>query len=360
MSSIWGDRVQLSIFGESHGNGIGVVVDGLPAGYEIDLEQAAVQMSRRAPGRDATSTMRREADAPRILSGLFNGKTSGAPLAAVIENTDTRSGDYDDIARMARPGHADYTGYIRYKGCNDPRGGGHFSGRLTAPLVFAGAVCRQILKQEGISVGGHIASIAGVKDGLFDPVGVSAAQLDSLAAVPFSLLDHTVESAMRAEVERARLDCDSVGGVVECAAVGLPAGLGSPMFGGVENVLSSILFGIPAVRGVEFGAGFNAAEMRGSQHNDPFYRREDGVIATKTNHHGGVLGGITSGMPLIVRVAFKPTASIAQPQQTVELLSGKPCELSVKGRHDPCIVPRALPVVEAAVALGLINLMDLR
>lgn len=360
MSSIWGDRVQLSIFGESHGNGIGVVVDGLPAGYEIDLEQAAVQMARRAPGRDATSTMRREADAPRILSGLFNGKTSGAPLAAVIENTDTRSGDYDDIARMARPGHADYTGYIRYKGCNDPRGGGHFSGRLTAPLVFAGAVCRQILKQEGISVGGHIASIAGVKDGLFDPVGVSAAQLDSLAAVPFSLLDHTVESAMRAEVERARLDCDSVGGVVECAAVGLPAGLGSPMFDGVENVLSSILFGIPAVRGVEFGAGFNAAEMRGSQHNDPFYRREDGVIATKTNHHGGVLGGITSGMPLIVRVAFKPTASIAQPQQTVELLSGKPCELSVKGRHDPCIVPRALPVVEAAVALGLINLMDLR
>ena len=359
MSSMWGNSVKISIFGESHGGGIGVVLDGLPAGYPVDLELVGVQLGRRAPGRDKTATSRREADVPRVLSGLYRGKTSGAPLAAVIENTDTRSQDYGEIAQKARPGHADYTGFLRYKGCNDPRGGGHFSGRLTAPLVFAGAVCRQILEKEGVFIGGHIASIAGVEDDPFHPVDVTKEQLKALSAVPFSLLNPGVEEAMRAEVERARLDCDSVGGIVECAAVGLPAGLGSPMFGGVENVLASILFGIPAVKGVEFGAGFAAAGMRGSQHNDSFFQREDGSVATSTNHHGGALGGITSGMPLIVRAAFKPTPSIAKPQQTVELPSFGPCQLQIKGRHDPCIVPRALPVVEAAVALGIINLMDL-
>ncbi len=359
MSSTWGDRIRLSIFGESHGGGIGVVLDGLPAGYAVELDPIRVQMARRAPGTDASATTRKEADEPQILSGLYRGKTTGAPLAAVIGNTDTRSGDYENIARQARPGHADYTGFVRYKGFNDPRGGGHFSGRLTAPLVFAGAVCRQILGAHGISVGGHIASIAGVRDALFDPVAVNKEQLDALAAVPFSLIDKGVESAMRQEVERARLQCDSVGGVVECAAAGLPAGLGNPMFGGVENVLASLLFGIPAVKGVEFGAGFGAAQMRGSQNNDPFYQKEDGTVATKTNHHGGALGGITSGMPLIVRAAFKPTPSISQPQQTVDLATGTPCELRVKGRHDPCIVPRALPVMEAAVAVGLLDLMNL-
>lgn len=356
MSSNWGNLIHLSIFGESHGPGIGVSLDGLPAGEAIDFEELQTQMSRRAPGHDLTATPRKEEDLPEILSGMLNGRTTGAPLCALIRNTNTRSGDYQNLSILPRPGHADYTGYVRYQGFNDIRGGGHFSGRLTAPLVFAGGICRQILKRRGIDIGAHIYAIHGIFDSPFDPVGVSGDLLHCLSHSRFSLINPDSEAPMREAVEEARLSLDSVGGIVECAAVGAPAGLGSPMFGGVENVLSSLLFGIPAVKGVEFGEGFAAAGMTGSQHNDPF-RMKNETIRTVTNHAGGILGGITTGMPIIVRAAIKPTASISQTQDTVDLVSGQNAQLQVHGRHDPCIVPRAVPVVEAAVAVALLNLM---
>lgn len=358
MSSTIGNRVRLSIFGESHGEAIGCVLDGLPAGEALDMEEILVQMARRAPGRDMTSTMRLESDTPHILSGLLDGRTTGAPLAMTIANENQRSSDYANLAILPRPGHADYTGHVRYSGYNDVRGGGHFSGRLTAPLVFAGAVCRQILRRRGVTVGGHILRIAQACDDPFDPVAVSAAQLEALSSRPFSLLRAKAEPAMRDAVEAARMAADSVGGVIEAAAVGLPAGLGSPMFDGVENLLAPLLFGIPAVKGVEFGDGFGFADLRGSQANDPFTFSADGRIVTTSNHNGGILGGITSGMPLLVRVVIKPTASIGQKQKTVDLVSGREAELVIKGRHDPCIVPRALPVVEAALAFGLLDLME--
>lgn len=358
MASTWGNHIKLSIFGESHGPAIGAVLDGLPAGEAIDLEEVLLQMKRRAPGQDRSSTPRKEGDVPRILSGMLEGHTTGAPLAAIIENTNTRSGDYANLLAKPRPGHADFTGNVRYHGANDPRGGGHFSGRLTAPLVFAGAVCRQILARRGIVIGSHAYAIAGVADVPLDPVTVSKEQLCDLSKRSFPVIDPKAEDKMRVEIEKARLSCDSVGGIVECAAVGLPAGIGSPMFDGVENRLASILFGIPAVRGVEFGAGFAAAALRGSEHNDAFVR-EQGQVRTVTNRHGGVLGGITSGMPLLFRVAFKPTPSISKEQATVDLQNPEVPQvpLTVVGRHDPCIVPRALPVVEAAAAVALLDLM---
>ena len=356
MSSAWGDYIKISIFGESHGEGIGVVLDNLPAGEAIDMDAVLRQMARRAPGRDRSSTPRKEADTPRILSGFLDGKTTGAPLCAVIENTNTRSADYKNIELLPRPGHSDYPGFVRYGGFNDVRGGGHFSGRLTAPLTFAGAVCRQILLRRGIHIGGHVAAIAGVKDTPFDMVNVSAAQLDALSEIYFPLNDREKETEMREKIEAARLSLDSVGGIAEIAAVGVPAGIGSPMFYGVENVLSSIMYGVPAVKGPEFGIGFGAADLRGSQDNDP-YEMVDGEIRTKTNNCGGVLGGITTGMPIVVRAVVKPTSSIAQEQDTVDLTKRVNAKLSVHGRHDPCIVPRAVPVLESAMAIGLINLL---
>lgn len=356
MGSVIGQRIKVSIFGESHGEAIGCVIDGLPSGYTIDMEQVALQMTRRAPGRDATATPRKESDTPHILSGMLDSKTTGAPLCMVIQNQTPRSGDYANLLTCPRPGHADYTGYVRYNGQNDIRGGGHFSGRLTAPLTFAGAVCRQILKQKGITVGGHIAAIAGIEDKPLDGVTVTAEELDALSAIPFSLCDPTVEGAMRKAVEDARLAGDSVGGVIEVAAVGLPAGWGSPMFDGIENRLAPILFGIPAVKGVEFGDGFALSTMRGREANDPFQYADDGRVVTTSNHNGGILGGITTGMPLTVRVAIKPTPSIAMEQDTVDLATGENTRLTIHGRHDPCIVPRALPVVEAALAIGLLDI----
>lgn len=361
MSSETGTALHLSIFGESHGPAIGCVLDGLPAGEALDLEEIRLQMARRAPGRDQTSTQRVESDTPQILSGTLAGpdgapRTTGAPLAMVIANENQRSGDYGNLSVLPRPGHADYTGHIRYGGFNDIRGGGHFSGRLTASLVFAGAVCKQLLRRRGIAVGGHIYRIAGVDDTPFDPVSLTAEQLEALSAVPFSLLNKKAEPFMRSAVEEARLAADSVGGIVEAAAVGLPAGMGSPMFDGVENRLAALLFGIPAVKGVEFGDGFGIAALRGSQANDCMQTSGEGYTCM-TNHNGGILGGITNGMPLILRAAVKPTASIGQPQPTVNLSTGENDTLIIKGRHDPCIVPRALPVVESALAFGLLDLL---
>ncbi len=356
MGSTWGEAIRVSIFGESHGGGVGVVIDNLPAGEALDWDAVLVQMARRAPGRDRSSTPRKEADLPEILSGVWEERTTGAPLCALIRNTNTRSQDYEALRRFPRPGHSDYPGFIRYGGYNDIRGGGHFSGRLTAPLVFAGAVCRQILERRGVKIGGHIAEIHGVRDADWNPADIPGELLERLSSAYFPLIDPEREDAMRAEIEQARLEQDSVGGVVECAVLGLPAGIGSPMFGGVENVLSSVLFGVPAVKGVEFGAGFGAASLRGSEDNDAYYV-ENGGVKTRTNHSGGILGGITTGMPVVFRAAVKPTSSIAREQDTVDLETMRDAKLSVHGRHDPCIVPRAVPVLEAAAAIGVVNLL---
>lgn len=356
MRSTWGNNLQLTIFGESHGPAIGVVVDGLPIGLSVDEEAVARDMARRAPGQDPTATARREADRVRIVSGLYRGHTTGAPLCGLIENTNVRSGDYEAMQRLMRPGHADYAGYVKYRGMNDPRGGGHFSGRLTAPLAFAGALCRQALAARGIEVGAHIASIAGVEDAPMDPVGVDAQTLRALRDARFALLDPAREAAMRARVEEARLAGDSVGGSIEVAAVGVPAGLGAPFFDSLESTLAHLLFSIPAVKGVAFGDGFGLCAMRGSGANDAM-RVQDGRVTCETNHNGGVTGGITNGMPVVCRVAVKPTPSIARPQRTVDVSCMADAQMEIRGRHDPCIVPRAVPVVESAMLLALMDLL---
>lgn len=356
MSSTWGSNIKISIFGESHGIGVGVVIDGLPAGEKLDEELLEFEMNRRAPGLDPAATPRKENDVPEICSGILAGTTTGAPLCAVIENANTRSVDYDKLSRLPRPGHADYTGALRYNGYNDVRGGGHFSGRLTAPLTFAGAVCKQILSRRGITVGGHIFSIGNIFDKPFDPMRIYPEQLSELSKSFFALLEPDKEQKMRKLIDDARAEEDSVGGIVEIAAVGVPAGIGSPMFGGVENRLSSIIFGVPAIKGVEFGAGFNVSRMRGSENNDPFAVEHDKVVTTR-NSCGGILGGITTGMPIVLRAAVKPTPSIAQKQHTVDLRSGRDAILTINGRHDPCIVPRALPAVEAATAIAIADMM---
>lgn len=356
MSSTFGNKVKISVFGESHGNGIGVVIDGLPAGFKVNMDAVLAQMARRAPGRDKTATPRKEKDLPKILSGMLEDTLTGAPLCAVIENTNTRSGDYGNLMTCPRPGHSDYTAYVKYNASNDVRGGGHFSGRITAPLVFAGAVCRQLLAAQGVRVAAHIYSIGNVHDKPFDPVHIDGALMERLSLSSFALIDPGAEEPMRAEVEDARMQLDSVGGVIECAVTGVPAGFGGPMFDGVEGIIAQALFGIPAIKGVEFGAGFASAAMRGSQNNDPF-RIEDGKVVTSTNNCGGILGGITDGMPLVFRAAVKPTPSIGQVQQSVDLQTMQNTELTVNGRHDPCIVPRAVPVVEAMTAIALMNIL---
>ena len=356
MSSYLGKNLHISIFGQSHAQVIGVTVDGLPAGERIDMEQLQTFLDRRAPGRDATATPRKEADVPRFLCGLMDDVTCGAPLCAVIETTNTRSKDYDTLKDVPRPGHADYTAQIRYGGFQDVRGGGHFSGRLTAPLCIAGGIAIQILQRRGIGIAAHIRSIGEAEDRFFNALGESEKTLQNLKNKKFPVLDDTAEDAMRAVVMQARSEGDSVGGVVECIVTGLPAGVGDPMFGGVESRLAAALFGIPAVKGVEFGAGFDVAGMRGSENNDP-YVVADGKVVTTSNHAGGILGGITTGMPLVFRLAFKPTPSISREQDSVSLRRSAGEKLVVEGRHDPCIVPRAVPVVEAAAALVLLDML---
>lgn len=356
MASYLGEHIHVSVFGQSHSPAIGVVVDGLPAGERVDMEELGRFLKRRAPGQNATSTPRKEADLPQFLSGLVDDVTCGAPLAALIENTNTRSQDYAQLRDKPRPGHADFTAQVKYGGFQDVAGGGHFSGRLTAPLCIAGGICLQMLKRRGIEVAAHIASIAGEADRPFDPMGESVETMDALKRAPFPVLDEKAGERMRKAILRAKEEGDSVGGVIECLVTGVPAGLGEPMFGGMENRLAAALFGIPAVKGVEFGAGFGVATMRGSENNDPF-TVEDGKLVTETNHAGGILGGITNGMPLVFRLAVKPTPSIAKQQQTVSLSKKQVEELVVTGRHDPCIVPRAVPVVEAVTALVLTDLL---
>lgn len=356
MSSVIGDKIKLSIFGESHGEAIGCVIDGLPAGIKIDMNAVYKDMQRRAPGKDKTATPRLEKDIPHILSGMLDNVTTGAPLAMVIENTNTKSGDYSNLMTVPRPSHSDYPAYVKYGANNDIRGGGHFSGRLTAPLVFAGSVAKQILSQKGITIGAHIKQIGGVRDGSVDLNNIEAELLNALSSSTFSLIDETKEQAMRDEIEKARLNLDSVGGVIECFAVGLPVGVGGNMFDTVEGKLASILFGVPAVKGVEFGLGFGFADKNASEVNDE-YEIKDGRVATLSNNNGGVLGGMTDGAPLSVSVAIKPTPSVAKKQRSVNLQTMENAELEIHGRHDPCIVVRAVPVIECAVALGLLDLM---
>ena len=352
MSSTYGENLKLTIFGQSHGPAIGMTLDGIPAGLPVDFEELQTFLNRRAPGQNNWSTPRKEADRPEFLAGILDGYTCGAPIAAVIHNTNTRSGDYANLKDCPRPGHADYTAQIKYGGFQDAAGGGHFSGRLTAPLCIAGGLCKQWLERKGIVISAHIAMIADIWDTPYDPVSPATNRI----LPPFPTLDAGKGEQMQARIAQAKENLDSVGGIVECAVTGLPAGLGAPMFGGMEGRLAQMLYGIPAVKGVEFGAGFGVASLRGSQSNDPF-RVEDGKIVTQTNNCGGILGGITDGMPLIFRAAFKPTPSIAQAQKSVRLSTLEECTLEVRGRHDPCIVPRAVPVVESAAAIVLMDML---
>lgn len=336
------------IFGESHGPAIGVVLEGVPAGLELDLEQVQKELDRRKPGQDPTATARKESDLVEVLSGVFEGKTTGAPLAMVIRNSDQHSKDYESIRYTPRPSHGDYAGFIKSRGCLDYRGGGHFSGRLTAPLVAAGAVAKQVLAGRGVQVGAHISSIYGICDAaLEDPT-----ELKAVAEKPFPVLDDGKGEEMRQAILEAKEAQDSVGGAIECAVTGLPAGLGAPDFGcNVEGIFAQYLFAVPAVKGIEFGAGVAFSLMRGSEANDPF-AVEDSQVVTKTNHAGGINGGITNGMPVTFEVTIRPTPSISLPQESVDLRTGEETEIEIHGRHDPCIVPRAVPVIEAAAALA--------
>lgn len=353
MSSTWGNNLKITIFGQSHSEAIGVVIDGFPAGFRVDFEALQTFLARRAPGNAPFATARKEADKPEFVSGLVNGVTCGAPICALIRNTDTRSADYQNIAECPRPSHADYPAHVRYGGAQDVRGGGHFSGRLTAPLCIAGALCLQYLQQKNVYIGAHIAAVGGIADTPFDAVTVGKEQF---LTDTFPVLSQTAKAAMQERIAAARADGDSVGGTIEVAAVGLPAGIGNPPFDGLENRISSLLFGIPAVKGVEFGNGFEAATLTGSQNNDA-YCVENGEIKTVTNRHGGILGGISTGMPLVCRLAIKPTPSIAKEQQSVNLKTRQPQRLLIHGRHDPCIVPRAVPCVESALAIAILDSM---
>ena len=353
MSSTYGESLKLSIFGQSHGPAIGMTLDGIPAGLRVDFNKLQEFLNRRAPGQNDWSTTRREEDVPEFLAGIVEGYTCGAPIAAVIHNQNTRSGDYTNLKDHPRPGHADYTAQIKYGGFQDPAGGGHFSGRLTAPLCIAGGLCKQWLEDMGIQIAARILAIGGIRDEF--PINSLNPQLE-LIQKDFPVISQETGQRMQQRIAEVRADGDSVGGIIECYITGLPAGLGEPMFGGVESRIAQIVYGIPAVKSCEFGAGYTSGYLLGSQCNDA-YTVVDGVIRTQTNHAGGILGGITNGMPVIFQTAVKPTPSIGKPQQSISLRERKEKELIIKGRHDPCIVPRAVPVVEAAAAIAIFDLV---
>ena len=356
MANHFGNRYHIQIFGQSHAPSIGAVIEGLPAGFSPDWERVRQFMARRAPGNDAYSTKRRESDEPVFLLGIEDGVTTGEVIEAVIYNQNQHSSDYSSLRDTPRPSHADFTARMKYGEEVDLRGGGHFSGRLTAPMCIAGGICLQILAKRNIFIGAHAYSIGNVNDEPFDPTNISLAQLDALHSHTFPVTDESKGEKMREVIEDARLDGDSVGGIVEVAVIGLPTGLGEHMFSGVEGRISSVVFGIPAVKGIEFGLGFGSARIRGSQNNDPFVT--DGkAIYTKTNNCGGILGGMTDGMPVVFRVAIKPTPSISKEQETVSLSRMENVKINIGGRHDPCIVPRAVPVLEAAAAIAAVDML---
>ena len=356
MSGIYGMNIKMAIYGESHGVSIGLVIDGVPPGLKLDLEQIEKEMARRAPGKNQLSTQRKESDSFAIQSGFFEGYTTGTPLCVVIKNSDQHSKDYSILKDKMRPGHADYAGFVRYQGFNDYRGGGHFSGRLTAPLVFMGAVAKQALAQQGILVGAHILQIADIKEENFNPLGIEDKKIVELAGKDFAVTDDTIGEKMQAKILEAKAELNSVGGVIEAMVTNVPAGLGAPYFDSVESRLSHALFSVPAVKGVEFGDGFGISEMTGAEANDQLHY-EEGKVVAETNHNGGITGGITNGMPVIFRVAIKPTPSISREQKTISLQEKCDTTLTIVGRHDPCIVQRAVPVIEAVTAWTMWDLL---
>ena len=356
MSGVFGNKLKISIFGESHGPAIGLLADGFPAGEQVDLEALSRFLARRSAVGKSYATGRKEADIPHFLSGLLNGRLLSSPLCVMIENTAQHSADYDTLRDVPRPGHADYTAYCRHGRDVDLRGGGHYSGRLTAPLCVAGGIAIQILYRRGIEVFAHIHSLHGVADRPFDPVSVGTCERESLACAQFPVLDTDAGAEMLAEIEKAKDAGDSVGGVIECAVTGLaPGSCGEHIFDGLDGHIAQALFAVPAVKGVEFGAGFACAQLYGSENNDPFAVGPDGRITCTGNNHGGILGGMASGMPLIVRAAVKPTPSIYKQQPSVSIKENCDVALEIKGRHDPCIVPRAVPCIESAAALAVLD-----
>lgn len=359
MATNYGKNLNIEIYGGSHDSEIGIIAKGMPAGFRFDPVELATFMKRRAPGQNSLSTARKEADRPEFLSGVAeDGVTlDGGTLHAVIKNTSQRSSDYSSLAFIPRPSHADFAARMKYGEAVDLRGGGHFSGRLTAPMCIVGGICLQYLKSRGIEIAAHLYSVGKAKDSPFDLASVSLSDFGILRSrSAFPVLDGNAEAAMRAEIEAAREEGDSVGGIVECAVLGLPAGLGEHMFDGIENRISGIVFGIPAVKAIEFGNGFECASLRGSENNDPFVT--DGkTVKTTTNNCGGILGGMTNGMPLVFRAAMKPTPSIFKEQDSVDMSTMTNTKLAIKGRHDPCVVLRALPVFEAAAAIAVCDLL---
>lgn len=354
MSSMTGKNLKVSVFGQSHSEAIGVVIDGLPAGFTLDIKKIHAFMERRAPGNNAFSTARKESDKPEILSGLVNNTTCAAPLCAIIHNTNTRSSDYENLKDCPRPSHADYAASVKYNNFNDAAGGGHFSGRLTAPLCFAGAVCMQILESRNINIKAHIYSIGNIKDTPFDLVNITN---EDIVSKDFPVIDDNAGKAMQDVILTAKEQSDSVGGIIECAVTGVPAGYGDPMFDGVENIIAKNIFGVPAVKGIEFGNGFECTTLPGSHNNDT-YTIKDGKIVTTTNNSGGITGGITTGMPIVFRAAMKPTPSIGKEQNSVSLSEKTGKKLVIQGRHDPCIVQRAVPVIEAVAAISILDILE--
>lgn len=358
MSGIWGNNLELSIFGESHGPAIGITINGLPAGLEINMEAVLKEMARRAPGSSDLTTPRKEKDQPEIITGFLDGKTTGTPLTAIIWNTNTRSKDYSQMKKLMRPGQADYPGRVRFDGHNDYRGSGHFSGRITAPLVFAGAICKQLLAEKDIIIGSHVLSIKDVYDQSFEEqAAVDLEAIEKMSSQQLPLFDGAKQTEMENVIRTAKKNLDSVGGVAEVFALGVPAGYGNPFFDSVESAIAHLVFSVPATQGIEFGAGFGITQMLGSEANDEYYYDDDGEIKTKTNNNGGILGGITYGMPIVFRTAIKPPASIEKKQETIDIEAEENTTIEVHGRHDPCIVPRVIPVLEAVTAIALVDLM---
>ena len=355
MSVFHGKNISVSIFGQSHSEAIGVVVEGLPSGITINEDSIKTFMKRRAASSSAFSTQRKEGDEPVFISGVLNGKTTGSAVCVVIYNKDQRSKDYSSLFYTPRPGHADYTARVKFGGYEDTRGGGAFSGRMTAPLCIAGAIAKDYLAEKGVTIGSHILSVSDISEERFDSVNVSAEELKKVTSKPFGTVSDEKGRAMLEKIAEARNDCDSLGGVIECAAVGVPAGYGGEIFDGIESTLAKLVFSVPAVKGFEIGAGFDSTKLCGSENNDPFYYDENGVVKTFTNNHGGILGGMTSGMPIIFRAAIKPAPSIAKKQKTVNLETKENTEIEINGRHDSCIVPRALPVMESCLALAVFD-----
>jgi chorismate synthase len=352
MGANWGRNIRLSIFGESHGSAIGINIDGLPAGVEIDLDKIERHMERRAPGRSAFSTQRKEKDGVEILSGIYEGKTTGAPICGIIKNEDKKSKDYSKLKEVMRPGHSDYPAYIKYHGYNDVRGGGHFSGRITAPIVFAGSIAREILAKKNIYIGAQIKSIKDIE--VEDLAELTNEVFEEISKKEMAILDDKKIIEIKERIEVARMNQDSLGGVIECYAIGVPAGIGEPFFDSLESTIAHLAFSIPAVKGIEFGKGFSITEMLGSEANDEYYL-DNHIVKTTNNNNGGILGGISNGMPISFKVAIKPTPSISKKQNTINVKKMENCDLVIEGRHDPCIVPRAVVVIESILALALLE-----